>query len=120
MQYPVNCWLFKILYDWQTLLAGALALCGALWTVKKIRDQIRQTEKITNDARKRDELAARSVLPLALSELANYALRCMRQINLISVGDVPRDQQAPTLEKDVIRVLQATARYAQDDIASKI
>jgi hypothetical protein len=120
MQFAIDYWPIKLIYDWQTLIAGLFALTGALWTVKKIRDQIQQTRVITEDIRKRDELAARSVLPLALSELTSYALQCMRLMLLISKGEVPKGMEIPILQKDVISVLQESARYAQDDIASKI
>ncbi len=59
--------------QWETLLAGVLALVGAVLTVVKIREQIRQTSEIARDQRQRQARAARSMLPLALSELSTYA-----------------------------------------------
>jgi hypothetical protein len=62
MQYPFDCWFLKMVYDWQTLLAGSLAFIGALWTVLSIRAQINQAERQAGRVAKRDELASKAIL----------------------------------------------------------
>lgn len=58
------------LYRWQTLVAGGLALIGAYLTVRKIREQLAQSERHRNDDSQRRLNAARLTLPLALAEIS--------------------------------------------------
>lgn len=67
--------------QWETLLTGVAALAAATLTVAKLNDQIRQTEQLASDQRQRRQRAARAVLPLALSELSDYAKACMIGLN---------------------------------------
>lgn len=69
------CW-----YDWQTILGALLALFGAWLTVRKIREQIEQTEKQEKRRTERQHRAARTVLPLALSEIDGLCRRAASQI----------------------------------------
>jgi hypothetical protein len=66
--------------QWETLLTGIGAVAPAAFTVVKLREQIDQTEKLTNDQRRRRARAARATLPLALSQLAEYATSCIVQL----------------------------------------
>jgi hypothetical protein len=116
-------WLDK----WQTLLAGVLALIGAMWTVYYIHRQIKQVDELEKARRSKEELAARAVLPLALSQLVQYASECLRVIKDRSVqpgmlpGD-PLDENAglPTVQRDIIGTLQACVRYADNTVVGQI
>lgn len=70
----------RTLFDWQTLVAGVLALIGAGATVYYIHLQIKQVEYLEVARRSREEMAARAVLPLALSQIVKYAVDCIKQI----------------------------------------
>jgi hypothetical protein len=61
-------------YDWQTLIAGALALVAAIIAVIFTKQQINLSEKQEDTRRKSREAAARSTLPLALSSLCQYGV----------------------------------------------
>jgi hypothetical protein len=63
--------------QWETLATGVAALGAAWWTVKGIRDQIRDTRKLAEEQRQRRARAAVAMLPLALAELADYAKDCI-------------------------------------------
>ena len=116
-------WLDK----WQTLLAGVLALIGAMWTVYYIHRQIKQVDELEKARRSKEELAARAVLPLALSQLVQYASECLRVIKDHSVqpgmlsGD-PLDENAglPTVQRDIIGTLQACVRYGDNTVVGQI
>jgi hypothetical protein len=120
MQYSLNSDLAKFLYDWQTLIAGILALIGAAWTVMGIRAQIRQTNEIAKDERDRDEFASRAVLSLALSQMTAYSQSCIKFIKEKQTETIAVDEDLPTLEGDIVPRLQECARYTNKDIASKI
>jgi hypothetical protein len=61
------------LYDWQTLIAGVIALAGALCTIKGIRQQLRQVDEHRRDEIRRRHAAARAALPIALASLSEVA-----------------------------------------------
>lgn len=64
--------------EWETLVTGIVAVLVAALTVRKLSEQIRQTERLAADQRKRRARAARAMLPLALSEIADYATACIQ------------------------------------------
>lgn len=64
---------FAILRNWQTLLGAGLALVGAYLTVRKIRDQIEQSDRHERNRLLRAHRASRATLPLTLSRLCLWA-----------------------------------------------
>jgi hypothetical protein len=76
--YAVTSCFWQFVDHWQTLIAGTAALLAALVTVCVLVTQIRQTGKLASDQRLRRARAARAVLPLALSELADYSTGCIK------------------------------------------
>ena len=61
------------LYDWQTLIAGLLAISGALYGAYKLNEQTRQAALFHKEELSRRHNAARVVLPLALSEISEFS-----------------------------------------------
>lgn len=59
--------------DWQTLVAGFLALLGAWLTIEKISDQISQADQIEKKRLLREHQAVRATLPLTLSAICEWA-----------------------------------------------
>lgn len=68
------------LYDWQTLIAGVLALSAAVWAGKLLRQQIRQTEDFRRDEIAHRHNAARTVFPLTLSAIDELCREISEQI----------------------------------------
>lgn len=64
MADPSQCW-----YDWQTVVAGLIAIVAALIGARAIYIQTRKTQELAQAELSRRHNAARSVLPIALSEL---------------------------------------------------
>jgi len=123
--HPWLCTFVAFLDHWQTLIAGVLALLGAGLTVWIVHRQIRQTTKSEEKRRLREEQAARAVLPLALSELAQYADDCIRLIapHIPANGDppeFPKDFVVPRIPEGTIEPLRDCARYADANIARQI
>jgi hypothetical protein len=118
---------WKLLYDWQTLLTGVAALVAAWWTVRQIRSQIRQTEELATDQRRRRERAARAMLPLALSELADYAAACMTRLHALrpyfrpdgsldstQADKAGADWTTPALPQNVLAVVKECIEFVDD------
>ncbi len=73
----IMCDWINFLYEWQTLVAGLIALIGALGTIAIVKHQINlEKERYLND-RKSKMFAARAALPDALSEICKYAKHCV-------------------------------------------
>lgn len=66
----------NVLYDWQTLTAGILAIVGALIGGGAVWRQSNLVERREQRRLDRQHAAARAVLPLALSALVDYANDC--------------------------------------------
>lgn len=110
-------------FDWQTLIAGFLALVGAGWTVRGLRAQIRQTDQLAENRRSREELAARAVLPLALSDMSGYARDCIQLLSIYVTGEkpvVPADLEIPRTSPDSVGTFRDCARFADPKVATKI
>lgn len=70
------CALVKWAFDWQQLLGSVLALGAAFLGAYYLRQQIKLAQDQETERQRRRFAAARSVLPLTLSSLTNYATRC--------------------------------------------
>lgn len=66
--------------QWETLVTGLFALVAAFITALYLRKQIHQTQTLADDRRRRRERAALATLPLALSELSEYAIACINEL----------------------------------------
>jgi hypothetical protein len=121
------CYIIELLDKWQTLVAGGLALIGAMWTVYYIHRQIKQVDDLEKARRSREELAARAVLPLALSQLVQYANECLQLIKDHSMQPenlhrppLGENIELPTVQRDIIGTLQACVRYGDDNVVAQI
>jgi hypothetical protein len=81
------------LYDWQTLIAGLIALAGAIITVVALGGQAR-------DERTRKSRAARALLPAALASIDDYAVACIRWLHEAS-GPARRAEQQPHMIAEI-------------------
>jgi len=68
------------LNKWQTLLAGGLATGAAFLTVSQIRAQVRQANEARQDEIRRQNDAARAVLPFTLAMISDYGEASMRAL----------------------------------------
>jgi hypothetical protein len=59
----------KALYQWQTLIAGLLALVAIVW----LQRQISFAREQENERRERQHFAARATMPAALNDVVDYA-----------------------------------------------
>jgi hypothetical protein len=72
-----------IIYNYQTLIAGSLALLGAIWTVSTIKRQIKQAGDQEKERRERKHLVAQAMASDALSQLSNYARSCVKLLSTL-------------------------------------
>ncbi|CDX14152.1 conserved hypothetical protein [Mesorhizobium plurifarium] len=104
---------------YQTFIAAMLALAGAGWSVAAINRQIRQDWEFEHESRESKRAAARSVLPLALSAVSEYAEECAHLLtDLIDKcvgGALPtaaRPPDLPALPLDALDAIKEMTEYA--------
>jgi hypothetical protein len=85
-------YLYELAKEWQTLIAGLVALYGGWTTLKASKLQSKTTLEIEEEHRKVEAYAARAVMPLALSELSDYAENCI--VVLTIALDEPNTHEA--------------------------
>lgn len=75
-----RCELVKFFYDWQQLLGGLFAIAAAVFGWVAINRQVRQAEEHEKERLRRKHDAARAMLPLALSDITDYAHLCAESL----------------------------------------
>jgi hypothetical protein len=119
--------------QWETLLTGLGAVVAAFFTVVKLRQQIDQTQKLANDQRRRRARSARAALPLALSQLAEYATSCIVEMHDLRLffqpdGSIDRSRgeeifaawTLPPLAENILSVLKECIESVEDEPAQAI
>lgn len=71
------------LWNWQTLMAGLLALYAAGKTVQAIRSQVDQADRHEEDRRRRKHYAARADMPVTLVALSDYTRSCLVELKKV-------------------------------------
>lgn len=74
---------FLWLYDWQTLIGSGAAVIAAGVSIWYLSEQIRQADKHERTRQQRRHAAARATLPLALSQICDYAEAAVRELNAL-------------------------------------
>ncbi len=77
--------------EYQSLIAGILALIGAAFALIAVRHQIRHAQEVEDDRIARQMLAARAMMPHALSALSSYARDCCTQLQKLYTDTLPQN-----------------------------
>jgi len=83
-----SCYVY-MLYNWQTLIGGLIAIGAAVYAGHYVRRQIRVSETIEADRLQRRERAARAILPLALTKFIDFTEECALILRTVSGSLVP-------------------------------
>jgi hypothetical protein len=75
-----DCQIVKFFYDWQSLLAGFAAIGAALIGGNYILKQIQLSKEQAAERTRSRHAAARSMLPLALASITQYATECAGEL----------------------------------------
>jgi hypothetical protein len=70
----------EVVKEWQALIAGSLALAGALGTIAIIHRQVVHGKELEDERRRRRHIASAGLLPLALSGLCQYSRECVTSL----------------------------------------
>lgn len=120
----------KILLDWQTLLAGILALAGAVLTVYGLAKQVQVAQAIEREKVRRRHLSDRAALPLALVQLTAYLRLCVSLLEPLNppsgasqriVAPSPYGKPVPlNLPADAIKAIRDNVESAEQDESSAL
>lgn len=104
------------LYRWQTLIAGILAVLVGSGTIFYLRQQIKQTNDASEETRKRKDVAARALLPHALDDIDDYALRCIKILLPLTEGEKPGSASiaCPLPPRDALIAIRDAVEYANE------
>jgi hypothetical protein len=114
---------------YQTIIAVAGAFAGAWSTIRAVREQIAHSDKQEKQRRDYEEYAARSIMPLALSHITDYAGKCIvalvgvlqsRKGITSRVGSSSLSFTIPDFPKTVIEPLQNLVKYSEKEYADQI
>jgi len=109
-----------LLTKYDGFVGGLLAFGAGLLAYFGIRDQLNQTAAMEEERRKREEVAARVVLPLALSATLDYCQSCCKLIAELfpasshAHGINMRISKLPPLPRTELLVQQNTLRFATE------
>jgi hypothetical protein len=118
----------ETLYRWQTLVAGLIAVAAALVGGAFVFNQTRESRRQHETLLARRHAAARSVLPLALSGLVDYAeeaAHALESLRSTAVGHRVRGHAGttftvPSFESVSIERLRETIESASDEVGDRI
>jgi len=107
---------------WQTLIGGGIALLAAVLAYWNTTRAVRNARKLELWRRSRKHAALRALLPLALSEISEYAERTIKPLNVLHGHCVDgtlvhAGVAAPDFERvpsDVIRSLSDFIEFSDD------
>jgi hypothetical protein len=107
------------LQKWQTITALAIAMVGAAVAIQNTTRSLRHSEKLESTRRSRKQAAVRAVLPLALSQITDYAERSAQALNELVTscnGESLPAQKAldiiPELPTETLKTLSEFIEYS--------
>jgi len=116
------------IWNWQTLIAGLIALLGAWLTVKAVKKQILEnrnaidiqileTRNLDEDMRERKEYADRAAMPSALVDILEYLRKNLLGHKMIHIGTAPPMPAYPSAAVETIRTcLETTPRNRREPL----
>lgn len=113
--------LYHFLQDWQTLIAALIALWVALKMNSIVGDQLKQSERHEKLRRERRYIAARSTLPMVLTQVCRYAievtnyLRPIHQQLLAAPGKMPAAPMPPAVPEELFAPIERMIEAAENE-----
>lgn len=115
--------LYQYIQDWKELISAGVALFGA-WlayraaTYQYINEKDRQAEQFL-----RENIASRSILPLALSDVGKYSEECLKYISSYEnfrSGRNPLEPNRPRLGQETLKILREAILFSDETHQKKI
>jgi hypothetical protein len=115
------CNVYKFASEWQTFIAAVIALLAALSMNRIVRSQIQQAERHENERRRRRYIAARSTLPMVLTEICRYAMEVTNYLRPIhqQLTDAPEVKpplpHPPIMPEQLFAAIERMIEAAEDE-----
>lgn len=109
----------SLLFDFQTLITGVIALVVGFYTVRGLHEQIQEARRQENERIARSSFAARAVMPLALVDIHEYGEDCVKLIRSLLdnstdgvLVDAPKPlPKIPVFSPNAINALQGLLQH---------
>ena len=121
-------WWIDKLYEWQTLVAGSLAILAALVGGAFLRGQMAQIERHETERQRQRRAAALAVAPLALDTLLLFESDCAAALR--NLHGTAKDQvvshsvlqafKPPIFPDDIIQLLQRVVETGGTDLGNEV
>ena len=114
-----------LFYNYQTFIAGVFALVGAGLTVRYVRKQIKQSDDQEIERRRRQNLAARAMMPAALSDICHYSENCVKILRplLPALSETlvsDKIHTVPEIPVEALFTLRQSVEFGSNEIALNI
>lgn len=113
--------IYGVAKDWQTLVAALVALWVALKMNSIVRKQLEQSEHHEKARLERRYIAARSTLPMVLTEICRYAievtnyLRPIHQQLALTPGKMPATELPPPVPEKLFAPIERMIESAENE-----
>lgn len=118
-------------FEWETLVTGFIAMLAAIITVLEMQEQIEVQVSQAKEQQKRQEFAARSVLPLQVVSVAGYVESCKKfliallkkNVNTFDMNLAKEILKEHTFQKfndDFVAIVQKCIEYSHCDNAKEL
>lgn len=101
-----------LLKEWQTLVAGGMALIGALITTVILISQHSFEKRKYKEDRRKTEFYMRSLIPDALSTLLSYSEECFRYVH--------DETDLPNKPNEAIAILKENIKYSDSKTSKSL
>ena len=108
-----------VIFRYQTLVAGLIALAASLITAVFLYAQIKQNKALADERKNADYIAARVQMPIAVDELTKYARQTLQMTKDMCQG-LAIETPLPSLHNEVFHILGEVARAAPEEEADHI
>jgi len=123
--FAQSCSFWSWLSNWQTLVAGLLALLAGVGSIIMINRQIRLQKEIHDAARISRHMVAKAKIPLAAAEAADHAETYLKKVEELAERIIDRDHQpfgyiGPKFPEEAAAILDCLVENAIEPIAAEL
>jgi hypothetical protein len=111
--------IFKLIQEWQTLIASVIALAAAIWTIRTMEKQRQESAQQHQNQMNRRGLSARAKMPDALSGISAYLRDLSAWTTANSLRVKVDDESIPAAPTTHINALKEVIEHIENTAAQR-